>query len=53
MLVVMALVMSFLATIYPAWKAASTDPVQVQMPYVETGELIIEVTHVNKKGDGC
>ncbi|MEO7014295.1 MAG: hypothetical protein ABI127_08265 [Dokdonella sp.] len=31
----------------------STDPVQVQMPYVETGELIIEVTHVNKKGDGC
>ena len=24
-----ALVMSFLATLYPAWKAASTDPVQV------------------------
>ncbi len=25
----MALVFSFLATLYPAWKAASTDPVQV------------------------
>ncbi len=25
----MALVLSFLATLYPAWKAASTDPVQV------------------------
>ncbi len=31
----------------------STDAVQVQMPYVETGELIIEVAHVDKKGDGC
>ena len=28
-IVAMALVFSFLATIYPAWKAASTDPVQV------------------------
>jgi lipoprotein-releasing system permease protein len=28
-IVVMALVLSFLATLYPAWKAASTDPVQV------------------------
>jgi lipoprotein-releasing system permease protein len=28
-IVVMALVFSFLATLYPAWKAASTDPVQV------------------------
>jgi lipoprotein-releasing system permease protein len=27
MVVVMALVLSFLATIYPAWKAAKTDPV--------------------------
>ena len=27
--VVVALLMSFLATLYPAWKAASTDPVQV------------------------
>lgn len=27
--VVMALLFSFLATLYPAWKAASTDPVQV------------------------
>jgi lipoprotein-releasing system permease protein len=26
---VMALTLSFLATLYPAWKAASTDPVQV------------------------
>jgi lipoprotein-releasing system permease protein len=28
-IVIMALVFSFLATLYPAWKAASTDPVQV------------------------
>jgi lipoprotein-releasing system permease protein len=28
-IVIMALVLSFLATLYPAWKAASTDPVQV------------------------
>ena len=28
-IVVMALGLSFLATLYPAWKAASTDPVQV------------------------
>ena len=28
-IVVIALLMSFLATLYPAWKAASTDPVQV------------------------
>ena len=31
----------------------STDAVQVQMPYVDTGELIIEVARVEKKGDGC
>ena len=29
MIVLLALLLSFLATIYPAWKAASTDPVQV------------------------
>jgi len=29
MISLMALVFSFLATLYPAWKAASTDPVQV------------------------
>src|SRR3954452_13490273 len=28
-IVAMALLFSFLATLYPAWKAASTDPVQV------------------------
>jgi lipoprotein-releasing system permease protein len=29
MICVMAMAFSFLATLYPAWKAASTDPVQV------------------------
>jgi lipoprotein-releasing system permease protein len=28
-IIVIALVLSFLATLYPAYKAASTDPVQV------------------------
>jgi lipoprotein-releasing system permease protein len=28
-IIVLALLLSFLATLYPAWKAASTDPVQV------------------------
>jgi lipoprotein-releasing system permease protein len=28
-IVVTAIILSFLATLYPAWKAASTDPVQV------------------------
>ncbi|MBA2466318.1 MAG: lipoprotein-releasing ABC transporter permease subunit [Sphingomonas sp.] len=28
-IVMIALILSFLATLYPAWKAASTDPVQV------------------------
>ena len=28
-IVLVALILSFLATLYPAWKAASTDPVQV------------------------
>ena len=28
-IILIALVLSFLATLYPAWKAASTDPVQV------------------------
>jgi lipoprotein-releasing system permease protein len=28
-IVLIALILSFLATLYPAWKAASTDPVQV------------------------
>jgi lipoprotein-releasing system permease protein len=28
-IILIALIMSFLATLYPAWKAASTDPVQV------------------------
>jgi lipoprotein-releasing system permease protein len=28
-IVVLALLLSFLSTLYPAWKAASTDPVQV------------------------
>ena len=31
----------------------ATEPVKVQLPYVETGELIIEVNRVKKKGDGC
>ena len=29
MIVLLSLLLSFLATLYPAWKAASTDPVQV------------------------
>jgi lipoprotein-releasing system permease protein len=28
-IILIALILSFLATLYPAWKAASTDPVQV------------------------
>jgi lipoprotein-releasing system permease protein len=28
-IILVALILSFLATLYPAWKAASTDPVQV------------------------
>ena len=28
-IIIIALVLSFLATLYPAYKAASTDPVQV------------------------
>ena len=28
-IILTALILSFLATLYPAWKAASTDPVQV------------------------
>lgn len=31
----------------------STEPVKVQLPYVDTGELIIEVSRVDKKGEGC
>lgn len=30
-----------------------TEPVKVQLPYVDTGELIIEVIRVDKKGEGC
>ena len=29
LIVLLSLVLSFLATLYPAWKAASTDPVEV------------------------
>jgi lipoprotein-releasing system permease protein len=28
-IVILAVLLSFLATLYPAWKAASTDPVTV------------------------
>lgn len=31
----------------------STDAVQARLPYAETGELIIEVSRVKKKGEGC
>lgn len=31
----------------------STDAVKASLPYVETGDLIIEVSRVKKKGEGC
>ncbi|HET9032359.1 MAG TPA: hypothetical protein VFN25_05570 [Dokdonella sp.] len=31
----------------------STDAVKVRLPYLETGEFVIEVSRVNKKGEGC
>lgn len=31
----------------------STDAVKVRLPYVGTGELVIEVSPVKKKGEGC
>jgi hypothetical protein len=31
----------------------STDPVKARLPFVDTGELIIEVTPVKGKGEGC
>ena len=31
----------------------STDAVKVNLPYIETGDMVIEVTRVSKKGDGC
>jgi hypothetical protein len=31
----------------------STDPVNVKLPYAETGELVIELTQEGKKGGGC
>ncbi|SFN25734.1 hypothetical protein [Dokdonella immobilis] len=31
----------------------ATDPIKVNLPYVETGELIVEVVRANRKGEGC
>ncbi len=31
----------------------STDAVKARLPYVETGELIIEVSRIKNKGEGC
>ena len=31
----------------------ATDPIKVNLPYVETGDLIVEVVRANRKGEGC
>ena len=31
----------------------ATDAVNVNLPYIETGDMVIEVTRVSKKGEGC
>lgn len=31
----------------------ATDPIKVNLPYVETGDLIVEVVRAKHKGEGC
>lgn len=31
----------------------TTEPVKVNLPYVDTGEMVVEITRSQKKGEGC
>ena len=31
----------------------STDAVKVQMPFIDSGDIVLEVISATKKGEGC